>query len=257
MAQLRKEKSRTSKRKTSKTADPMKADIHSHILPGIDDGAVSEAMTAHLLQRLSRAGVTHLALTPHLYPAQISRERFCAQREAAFQRLLSLPQAKGFCFSLAAEVYLTETLFNWQDLSPLCFSGTDLMLTELEYTDELTLSTLRRLERLIWEYDVTPVLAHVDRYPFLRSAKKVAQLREMGCLISLNFSAFATCVQRWRACNFFAQGLVDFLGEDVHRYVLGEDERKKIVEKVEKKEKDLFRVLDENALSLIFSKTIL
>ena len=146
----------------------MFADVHSHVLYGIDDGARDATETRSLLKHLSLGGTTHLALTPHYYPYRRSVASFLEKRERAYKALKDLPEAEHFRFSLGAEVFLSETLLNNEDLCELCYAGTRYMLTELDCDAYFTDAARYRLLRLIDEFGVTPVLAHIDRYDFLR-----------------------------------------------------------------------------------------
>ena len=51
-------------------------DMHSHILPGIDDGAPSVEKSLVILNELKKQGVTNVCLTPHFYTNEISAEDF-------------------------------------------------------------------------------------------------------------------------------------------------------------------------------------
>lgn len=231
----------------------MTADIHSHILCGIDDGARTLSDTKRALQGFSRAGITHLALTPHFYPTQKGLETFLSDRQRAYESLKTLPEAKDFTFSLGAEVYLTETLFNHKDLKCLCFSGTDLMLTELVTERRFSFSTEKRLLRLIQEHHVTPVLAHIDRYPFLyRNSALLFRLLKMGCLFQVNLEAFSSFFSGRRMLRLAQEGLVHFLGEDVHTTPLEGEKRQRVLSVIKGKQRDLFEKMDKAAQERIF-----
>jgi len=232
----------------------MKVDIHSHILPGVDDGAQNLDVTRRILSSLEENGVTHLALTPHFYPYNQSSEQFLEKRAEAFDKLLTLPEAESFCFTLGAEVYLSSTLFNTVDLSSLCYKGTDLMLVEPKYEKNFSKETKIRLRRLITDYGITPVIAHIDRYPFLMSDEKLlSELKEEGCMFQANLSSFSSYFFRKKLINFYRKGYLDFLGEDIHHKTLLKSEREKILEKIGKKEDELLFSMDEKAKALLFS----
>lgn len=231
----------------------MKADIHSHILPEIDDGAKSLSETASLLRQLSENGIRSLAFTPHYYPSRQPLEEFLEKRAAAFEKAMNLPEAKEFSFSLGAEVYLSEALFNNTDLSALCYEGTNRMLVEIEYLNSFSESARYRLLRLREDYDVIPVLAHIDRYPFFRRGfEALSELRRMGCEFQVNLSSFCSYFGKRDALRFFDRGFLDYLGEDVHSECIAKSERKKMLEKISKKRKSLLLQADENAISNLF-----
>ena len=62
-------------------------DMHSHILPGIDDGAKTVEDSLELLSCLKNQGVTNVCLTPHFYTNEISLEDFIAERAEKFKHL--------------------------------------------------------------------------------------------------------------------------------------------------------------------------
>jgi len=220
----------------------------------MDDGARSAAETRRLLAALNENGVTHLALTPHYYPSEESRERFLARRARAVEELLVLPEAKKIHFTVGAEVYLAGTLFNSEEFLPLCYSGTKCMLVEPEYTTTFTETTRRRIFRLISDYGITPVIAHIDRYPFLyRNQKLLQELRREGCLFQVNLNSLDSFFKRKVICRLFREGLVDFLGEDVHHKVLSGKDREKIIRRLSACEPCLISTVNDRAQELIFS----
>ena len=231
----------------------MFADVHSHVLCGIDDGARDLAETGRLLTELRAVGITHLAFTPHYYPHKRSLLSFEEKREKAYEAVKALPEAENFTFSLGAEVYLGETLFNNAALDSLCYEGTDFMLTELEYTPCFTDAARYRLLRLVEDYSVKPVLAHIDRYPFLwKNMDLLYDLKKMGCYFQVNLSAFKGFFTRMQVMKLYQNGFVDFLGGDVHRSVIPLAEKEKIFSRVEKKYPDFADRISREAVSQLF-----
>lgn len=232
----------------------MKVDIHSHLLPGVDDGAADLEETRGALSALLRGGVTHLALTPHFYPYRQSVSRFVEKRSRAMEQLLTLPEAEKMTLTQGAEVYLSSTLFNAEDLKPLCYEGTEYMLVEPEYSRTFTKETERRLKKIVCDYGITPVIAHINRYPFfLSDPALLARLKEMGCLFQVNISAFSSFFKRRKLFSLYREGFVDFLGGDVHSKAPTEKETASLLSRIEKKEPKLVQEADERALGLLFS----
>ncbi len=235
----------------------MTVDIHSHLLPAVDDGAPDLKTSCRLLSSLAENGVTHLALTPHFYPYSQSLERFLNKRNAAFEKLLTLPEAKKFSFSLGAEVYLSSTLFNTRDLSLLCYKDTNYMLVEPKYEKMFSKETEIRLRRLIADYGITPVIAHIDRYPFLVSDEKLLnKLKTNGCMFQANFSSFSSCFSRRRLISLYRKGYIDFLGEDIHEECFSLEKRRIILNKIQKKEASLLPFVNENGKKLLFPRKV-
>ncbi|MBQ5810139.1 MAG: capsular polysaccharide biosynthesis protein, partial [Clostridia bacterium] len=72
----------------------MNFDIHSHLIPNIDDGAQSIAESAKMLQILKDEGVDNILATPHFYPSRSSLDSFLAKRSASFDALAAEAEGK-------------------------------------------------------------------------------------------------------------------------------------------------------------------
>lgn len=231
----------------------MKTDLHSHVLAGIDDGAPDLRTTAKILKALSAQGITHLALTPHYYPHLKDLSRFLKLREQAYEAFKTLPEAEYFTLSLGAEVYLNDALFNYEELMPLCYEGTSFMLVELENFERFTKATERNLYRLTEDFGITPVLAHIDRYPYLvKDPDLLLTLRNMGCLFQVNLQSFEPFLSRHRLYRLATHGFVDFLGQDVHRHPLADEKRRAILAWLAKKDEELVEHVDRMAKERVF-----
>ena len=208
-------------------------------------------MSRSILKGLKEAGVKRLALTPHFYPAKNSISHFLRSRAEAFEVLLALPEAKEFSFLLGAEVYLTETLFNSSDLSALCYEGTDRILVEPAERDGFTAALRDRLERIVSSYSLTPVIAHIDRFPYLfRSRKNLAELREMGCLFQMNASSLFSFGTSFTCRRLLKGGWVDFLGNDLHRPIPNPAKFSAQLEKLHRFAGEETARIEQNSLSL-------
>lgn len=194
-------------------------DFHTHILPGMDDGVATPEEALHILKVLYRAGFTDVVLTPHYYSNREPLESFLQRRKkqtevlCAAARGTELPRLYS-----GAEVYLTSLLFNNGDLAPLTVNGNGrFMLVELPWDDKLSPTTLSDLERLVYGVGITPVLAHIERYPHIIKGKSLSALLEMGCRLQTNFGAFATAAHRRKLKRLADNEQIDALGTDVHR----------------------------------------
>lgn len=232
----------------------MKTDIHSHLLPGIDDGAQSTAQAEGILKALLAQGTDCLAFTPHFYPAHMTIDRFLRHRQDSRERLEKSPVLSSFHVSFGAEVYLTRALLNHEDPGRLCYTGTKLLLTELEYNVPFSTETERRLEWLINDWGLTPVLAHIERYPFLLSDPgRVVYLREMGCLCQMNLQSLGEFWKRRRMLTLIQAGMVDFLGEDLHQAALPDRLKGKLLQLLEKAYPGFVADCDAFSWEMIFS----
>ena len=127
------------------------------------------------------------------------------------------------------------------------------MLTELEYSPYFTDATKYRLLHLIEDYNVIPVLAHIDRYSFLwKDMELLAELKRMGCCFQVNFSALRGFFSRRQAMKLYKNGFLDFIGEDVHHSVVPSAERKKYLTQTEKSCPGFAGSVSREAVSRLF-----
>lgn len=205
-----------------------KYDIHSHILPGIDDGAEDVDISLVLLEELEKQGVTHLALTPHFYTqlqplSSIVVQSFIQEREKAFN-LLKDEYGGKIKLILGCELHLTNNILALNDITPFCYNGTSYMLTEMPYNSIFPPNEIELLKVIINTYNVTPVLAHIERYPVLLKNKALlCKLVEMGCMAQINTESLSKIIVGKKLIKLVNEGLVHFVGTDTHSTMRGCD----------------------------------
>lgn len=194
-------------------------DFHTHILPGIDDGSKNVEQSCEMLGALKAQGVSAVVLTPHFYTHKIHMEDFLKQRQGAWESLRSTGAGGSIELRLGAELYLTDYIFNYEDITPLCITGTRYLLTEMSFQSRFGASAFGRLQRLMADFNVTPILAHIERYPPILQDRDVAdELLDMGCVMQVNVSSLAAkprIVQK-RLLRMIEDGDVQLLGTDCH-----------------------------------------
>lgn len=192
-------------------------DYHSHILPSVDDGADNIDESLGMLKALKASGFSRVVLSPHFYSNQEDVESFLSRRAAAYEVIKGKidPTTMPSCL-LGAEVYLTSLLFNNEELRPLTIDNSGYMLVELPYDPKYTPSMAANLERLVYNRDITPVLAHIDRYPFLMDKVLLGELFDMGCKAQVNLSAFGDKKGK-KIKKLYKKGFSFVYGSDAHR----------------------------------------
>lgn len=198
-------------------------DIHSHLIPGIDDGATDLEDALALIRELHALGYRRLVTTPH-----IMSDAYRNTPEIIREGLLKVQKAlasEGIEVQIeaAAEYYLDEVFLEKLEEEPLMtFGGEEkYLLFETSYVSK-PMSLTDAIFRLKSK-GYTPVLAHPERYQYfweLEDIGPIRQLRERGALMQLNITSFAGT--RGRRAAFIAKemarnGLVDLLGTDLHR----------------------------------------
>lgn len=190
-------------------------DFHTHILPGMDDGAASEQESQAMLESLLQQGVSSVVLTPHFYPLRQTTERFLAARREAFLRLCVPPSMQ---VHLGAEVHYHSTLGSSSAITALSIEGTDVLLLELPYHSEPVQDKLvDHLNRMSLNYDITPVIAHIDRYPKLcKNERFLYALCEIGVFFQVNAQSICDRTQNKRLFHLMQKGYIHLLGSDCH-----------------------------------------
>ncbi|MBQ8494579.1 MAG: capsular polysaccharide biosynthesis protein [Clostridia bacterium] len=139
-------------------------DFHTHILPGMDDGAADVSTAVAMIRKLQEQGVEHIVLTPHYYAENESVEEFLERREEAYARLMAAPEAESFPpLLLGAEVRLHRGMSERPELQKLCVQGTRLLLLEFPYLRHADWM-LQEVENITYQLQVVPMLAHIDRF---------------------------------------------------------------------------------------------
>lgn len=228
-------------------------DLHSHILPGMDDGSANAKETAGLLRLLSQQGVTTVAATPHFYPHLQTLEDFLSCREAALARMPVIDRAPQLL--LGAEVAFFSGIGSCEDIVPLQIGNTGFLLIEMPFSP-WSARMADEICEISYQLKLTPVLAHIDRY---RNKNQLSQyvklLRESGVYFQCNADAFLSRWSRRWALKMLQQGYVDFLGSDCHNLDIRKprlDEAAQIIEK--KLGAEFLQNFHENAHRLLFQK---
>ena len=194
-------------------------EMHSHILPAIDDGARSIEMSLKMIERLKEQGCTKILLTPHYYSDTISLDDFLRNREESYNMLVKEVPSGYPELIPAAEVYISPYLFNNKSIKDLCVGSSNYVLIEHPFSARFDDSDYDRLLNLYCDYKVKPILAHIERYKALMEDKyKLSDLIDIGCLSQVNISTFDEAPRRIKKklFKFLNNGQIMLLGSDCH-----------------------------------------
>ena len=193
-------------------------DIHSHLLPGIDDGAQTRDDTLFLVSKLLKIGFARFVTTPHIM-ANVwdnSRDGIEASSSASINDL----EKSGVTVPIrAAAEYLMDTYFvDLFQTEKLLTLADNYVLVEMSYINPPI-----QLFQIIFDLQVAgykPVLAHPERYTFYHhNFDEYAKLKNAGCLFQMNLLSVAGYYGirvAETARKLLAKGLIDFTGSDVH-----------------------------------------
>ena len=193
-------------------------DIHSHLLPSIDDGSKNLNDTVDLLTQLKQLGFAQFITTPHVTTGvwDNTKDGILSKLKETQDYLIS--ENQNFFIRAAAEYILdaqfTELVLNKKILT----LKENLVLVEMSY-----LNPPLQLFDLIFEMQIAgyvPLLAHPERYGFYHNNfSEFSRLKNAGCKFQLNLlstmgyygPAVAECAEK-----LLKNGMIDFVGSDVH-----------------------------------------
>jgi tyrosine-protein phosphatase YwqE len=194
-------------------------DLHSHLIPGIDDGSKSMEESMILIRELKNLGFQKLITTPHIMKYRYSNTSKIILEGLEDVREELKKQNIEITLEAAAEYYLDEELFALIENRDILTFGENYLLFEMSYVLKPAY-----LEAAVYEMRVAgyqPVLAHPERYMFMHhDFGQYASLKEKGVLFQLNLNScsgyYSKPVQKI-AYKLIESGLVDFIGSDTHK----------------------------------------
>ena len=164
----------------------IKTDIHSHLLPGLDDGARNMEQTLLMLEGMQQAGFEHLYFSPH-----VSANRYPNTKSAIESRFREVKEAcreKGIALEpgLCAEYYIDREFMEMAESGEplLTLPGNHILVETSMMQEPLYLSdALFSLQ----SKGYTPILAHPERYPYYEENSDILlKLHHSGCLFQAN-----------------------------------------------------------------------
>jgi len=193
-------------------------DIHTHVLPGIDDGARNLEESAQLVETLRNQGISLIVLTPHFYPHRESLDSFVERRENAFKMIKGFDDEIGFV--LASETFLTENLMWYDNIESLCLGNTKYLLLELPFTKVWTNRTYKMIEGLMGKFGIQPIIAHIERYDAMHNKGDresiLHTLSDIGCMFQIDIDSVINLRTRHGMLRLINNGWIDFVGSDCH-----------------------------------------
>ena len=193
-------------------------DIHTHILPGIDDGAQTLEEAVDMLKRSSDSGTDKLILTPHFYNPRIGYvdkndvyDVFTSLKEAASHINIELfLGSENFCSDLFLDEIDKKQFYTIND--------TEYLLIEFPFNGNMN-DMYDAVDKII-SCGYRPIIAHPERYPFFRHSEMgIDRLLNKGCLFQINKTSLLNL--HGRSAGEFALWMLDnqlasFVATDTH-----------------------------------------
>lgn len=203
----------------TENAPPLLVDIHSHLLPGLDDGVSTLEEAEQIVLNFIALGYKRIITTPHVMSDAYRNtpEGILASLEALKAHLDSRNIRIGL--SAAAEYYLDESLFKMIATdAPLLTFGQKYLLFETNFITEPF--NLKEFIFLATTKGYKLILAHPERYLYLQNnLEKVQDLLDRGVLMQMNISSLTGYYSkpvRQMAFKLVDRGMVHWLGSDCH-----------------------------------------
>ena len=218
----------------------MVVDFHSHILPGIDDGAKDMAMAREMLRAEENCGVEAMVATPHFYMSEESVEGFLEKREKAYN-------------SIKPEVLFTESLIDI-DIKRLCIGNSDYVMIELPY-QKLTENFIRSFKSFVGRVssEVNIIIAHAERYLNFTDEDSLFEILDMGVTVQVNCSSFKTFSKSRKFIGeLVASDSLHLIGTDCHNMTSRAPNMNIARQAIEKRfSKQAFRRIMKNAEKIL------
>lgn len=194
-------------------------DIHSHILPGIDDGATTLEQTVAMLRIAAENNIGTIICTPHY-----KNDRYQVQPEKV-NDLVAKVNAAAHKEDIPVKLYAGNELYYFNEMADFLenkdvLSLADSLFVLVEFAPDEYYSYLRDGICRILDEGYRPVLAHAERYKCLRSSKeKTTELKRMGMLLQINADSIMGNHSRDEKKfikYLLKEHMVDFIATDAH-----------------------------------------
>ncbi|MGE5108923.1 MAG: tyrosine-protein phosphatase [Sphingobacteriales bacterium] len=199
----------------------LKTDMHSHLLPGIDDGSPDMTISIELIKGLQELGYEKFITTPHIMWDMYKNEREgILEREAMVKAALEKQH-------INAEIKAAAEYFMDDYFSKLLKSGTPLLTIKENWVlvEFSFISAPFDLQQNLFDLQIKgykPVIAHPERYSYFHSKKeKVHDFFDQGCMLQLNLLSltgyYGKPVQEM-ARYLLKNEMISLFGTDLHHF---------------------------------------
>ncbi|SEO17863.1 tyrosine-protein phosphatase [Mucilaginibacter sp. OK283] len=209
-------KSKKEKKEITFNYESIMVDMHSHVLPGIDDGAQTPEDSIILIRKMMDLGIKKIIATPHV---MIDFYRNTPETIAASLELLKAELVKeniDIPIETAAEHYFDETFEARVNEGKLMTMGDNYVLFEFSFINKPpnVIPVLQKMNDLGYK----PILAHPERYPYM-DLEQYKNIKGWGCSMQLNTISLTGYYGRdvkKQAELLVDNEMIDFISSDMH-----------------------------------------
>lgn len=194
----------------------IKVDMHSHVLPGIDDGAQTVEESIFLVKKMIALGIAKIIATPHIMADYYRNTPETINSALDTLRAEIKKQALEVVIEAAAEHYFDETFEARVDEKRLMLIGEKHVLFEFSFINRPpnVINVVQKLK----DHGYTPILAHPERYPYME-LEDFKQLHDWGVnfqLNSISLTGYYGRETKKLAETLIDNQLIDFISSDMH-----------------------------------------
>jgi tyrosine-protein phosphatase YwqE len=204
------------KKEVTYNYSPIVVDMHSHVLPGIDDGAQTPEESIILIKRMMEMGIQKIIATPHIMADYYKNTPETINNALTVLKAELIKEGIDIPVEAAAEHFFDETFEKRIDDDQLMIIGKNYVLFEFSFISAPVnyLDVVQKLR----DMGLKPILAHPERYPYL-SMEQFRQLRTFGCDFQLNtvsLTGYYGKETRKIAETLVDEQLINFISSDMH-----------------------------------------
>ena len=200
-------------------ASAPETDLHSHLIPGIDDGSKNMDESLEMLRAMQDLGYRRVITTPHVMSDAYQNSTRMIVNGLRLLREAALSEGIKIEIEAAAEYYMDEELIARLERKDILTIGGEYLLFETSY-----ISKPLNFEEIVYEIQARgykALLAHPERYRYITDPQKeFEEMKELGIFLQLDINSLGGYYGKQakkHALVLSESGLIDFLGSDVHR----------------------------------------
>lgn len=196
----------------------LKVDFHSHLIPGIDDGAKTMEETITMVKGLMELGIEKIITTPHIYSEYYPNSSEIILEGLEDVRTVLKEKSMDVTFNAAAEYFIDQHFESLLSEKKLLKVFGNFVLVEISFYQAPP-----NLENIIFNMRTkayNPILAHPERYSFFNNnLNRYQRLKDLGCSFQVNLLSlsgyYGSAVQK-TAELLLKNGMADYLSSDLH-----------------------------------------
>ncbi|MBV8252197.1 MAG: histidinol phosphatase [Chitinophaga sp.] len=197
----------------------MGTDLHSHLLPAVDDGVQDTATSLEFINALQQMGIRQIITTPHVMMDRFPNSIHTLSEPFKQVKAALMEDGNNIPFRHAGEYYLDEDLPQLLE-QPLMKIFDNVVLVEMSF-----MSAPPQIFQWLFDLQAAgyqPLLAHPERYAYHHQhPESYAKYRERGCMMQVNLLSLTGYYGKHikQAAEYLLQkGWIDYIGTDLHHH---------------------------------------